>query len=236
MNAADYLQSYGWRKGEALKHGGLKRPIQVKHKKDQKGLGHTHDNQEAWWERVFDGQLKALDVSTDRDSSQVSFVQKEIKVRAVSRYSSPLYKNFVRGGLLEGTIKKRDEVERVEEITIISRSSEGVNESNQSKKKKRKEEETGIGEGGEDTIEKHKEGLNDKMDKKVKEKKDKKDKKPKSKSKKRKIRSKKNDEESPSDASNRKRKSNKSGINKSREDWMRASVQKVKAEKMAAVA
>ena len=37
MDSKGYLQSYGWIEGEALRDGGLKRPILVKHKKDKKG-------------------------------------------------------------------------------------------------------------------------------------------------------------------------------------------------------
>lgn len=122
MDASTYLQSYGWKKGEPLKRGGLKRPLLVKHKKDQKGLGHNHDNQEAWWERVFDGQLKGLDINVN--SKNVSFNQREIKPSGMSRHLSPLYKNFVSGGVLAGTIedsklKKSKGVDEVVEVTSV---------------------------------------------------------------------------------------------------------------------
>ena len=107
MDGAVYLMSYGWTQGEALRHGGLKRPILVKHKKDQKGLGHNADQQEAWWERVFDGQLKSLDVNTSGgSSSEVSFTQREVKVSGISKNVSPLYRMFRYGGILEGSIKE----------------------------------------------------------------------------------------------------------------------------------
>lgn len=107
MDGAVYLMNYGWTQGEALKMGGLKKPILVKHKKDQKGLGHNADQQEAWWERVFDGQLKGLDVNTGSgSSSSVSFTQREVKVSAISKNVSPLYRMFRYGGILEGSLKE----------------------------------------------------------------------------------------------------------------------------------
>lgn len=106
MDGAVYLMNYGWTQGEALKMGGLKKPILVKHKKDQKGLGHNADQQEAWWERVFDGQLKSLDVNTGSSSSGVSFTQREVKVSGMSKNVSPLYRMFRYGGILEGSIKE----------------------------------------------------------------------------------------------------------------------------------
>ncbi|ANB15189.1 Tma23p [Sugiyamaella lignohabitans] len=106
MDSASYLQSFGWSHGQPLQKGGLRKPILVKHKKDTKGLGHTAGDQEAWWERMFDGQLKGLDVSTSGSSKDggVTFKQNEIKVSAVSQNVSPLYRMFVRGGVLEGSI------------------------------------------------------------------------------------------------------------------------------------
>jgi nucleolar protein TMA23 len=104
MNGATYLMNYGWTEGEALRMGGLKKPILVKHKKDSKGLGHNADQQEAWWERVFDGQLKSLEVGGG--SNGISFVQKEIKVSGISKNVSPLYRMFRYGGILEGSLKE----------------------------------------------------------------------------------------------------------------------------------
>ncbi|QLQ81819.1 hypothetical protein HG537_0G00730 [Torulaspora globosa] len=104
MDSKEYLISYGWKEGEALRKGGLKRPILVKHKKDKKGLGCApgHDDSEAWWERLFDGQLKNLDVSGK--SGEIEFKQNESVATGVSKSSSPLYRWFVKGEGLEGTI------------------------------------------------------------------------------------------------------------------------------------
>lgn len=103
MDSRGYLQSYGWKEGEAFKSGGLRKPILLKHKKDTKGLGHDADQAEAWWERVFDGQLKSLDVSLS-GSNEVNFKQNEIKVTGISKSASPLYRMFVQGEGLQGTI------------------------------------------------------------------------------------------------------------------------------------
>ncbi|CCD27241.1 Tma23p NDAI_0K00500 [Naumovozyma dairenensis CBS 421] len=107
MNGKDYLKSYGWIEGEALRKGGLKKPILVKYKKDTKGLGCApgNDDSEAWWERLFDGHLKNLDVSNGGKKEGITFNQKEkVVATAISKQSSPLYRRFVRGVGLKGTI------------------------------------------------------------------------------------------------------------------------------------
>lgn len=108
MDSKEYLISYGWKEGEALKTGGLKKPILVKHKKDKKGLGCApgQDDSEAWWERLFDGHLKNLNVSNDSVNGGIQFEQKKVVASAASKSSSPLYRWFVRGEGLKGTIGK----------------------------------------------------------------------------------------------------------------------------------
>ncbi|KAF5099695.1 hypothetical protein D0Z03_000956 [Geotrichum reessii] len=134
MNSATYLMNYGWTEGEALRLGGLKKPILVKHKKDSKGLGHNADQQEAWWERVFDGQLKSLEVGGNSDG--VSFVQKEVKVSGISKNVSPLYRMFRYGGILEGSLK---EVKiSISENTSDSANSSGSSSCDEKDKKKSK--------------------------------------------------------------------------------------------------
>ena len=114
IDSSAYLQSYGWTEGEALRKGGLRKPILVKHKWDKKGLGSLQrkDDGEAWWERLFDGQLKSLDVGTsDSDSSAGGIIFKQNKVVAsgVSKQSSPLYQWFVKGESLKGTLSHTSE-------------------------------------------------------------------------------------------------------------------------------
>lgn len=136
MNSENYLVSRGWRKGEAFKHGGLKKPILVKHKKDTKGLGHRGDEQDAWWERVFDGQLKSLDVNA---SSQgvVTFKQNEVKVSGLKKADSPLYRMFVYGGMLEGTIES---MKRQREEAAAAAATAAAPKSDDTRVKKRKRE------------------------------------------------------------------------------------------------
>lgn len=107
MDARLYLKSYGWQDGHALKNGGIKKPILVKHKKDKKGLGSDGNDADVWWERLFDGQLKTLDVnnSTKGVSFETNTMETENHLR---RSMSPLYKMFVKGEGLAGTVGKTD--------------------------------------------------------------------------------------------------------------------------------
>ena len=61
-----------------IKEGGLK-PILVKHKKDTKGLGHDTNDSDMWWEKLFDGQLKNLEVNNNNKNGGVSFETNEEK-------------------------------------------------------------------------------------------------------------------------------------------------------------
>lgn len=100
-----YLKQYGWTEGEALQRGGLAKPILVKHKFDQKGLGANPQDNVAWWERVFDGQLKAMQLGDQ------GFVQNETEKKSWEledrRKNSPLYQVFVKGQGLKGSIKEQ---------------------------------------------------------------------------------------------------------------------------------
>ncbi|CAI4048859.1 hypothetical protein SKDZ_13G3940 [Saccharomyces kudriavzevii ZP591] len=120
MDSKEYLISYGWKEGEAFKEGGLKKPILVKHKRDKKGLGNAPggNDGEAWWERLFDGHLKNLDVSTDSSNGAIKFTQNVVVASAVSKSSSPLYRWFVKGEGLKGTIDNL--CEKKESSPVIS--------------------------------------------------------------------------------------------------------------------
>ena len=110
MNASEYLKSYGWKHGEALRQGGLKKPILVKHKKDTKGLGHDANDADLWWEKLFDGHLKNLEVNNG-SKGEVSFQLNTQKVVSdVKKATSPLYRMFVRGEGLLGTVGKTEHV------------------------------------------------------------------------------------------------------------------------------
>lgn len=117
FNPHEYLESFGWKAGNPLQKGGLSKPILVKHKFDQKGLGSNPQDGVAWWERVFDGQLKSMQLGDQ------GFIQNENKKKEVElekrRRDSPLYKVFVKGTGLAGSIGteslKKVKVEQGEE-------------------------------------------------------------------------------------------------------------------------
>lgn len=148
MNASSYLQSFGWKEGEALQKGGLKKPILVKHKKDTKGLGSDGNDADLWWERLFDGQLKNLDVTNG--SSGVIFERNTAAVMdSLRKSTSPLYKMFVKGEGLAGTVGKTEnahvksiliEAERVIESVLKTMGLSDVKEEKKSKKKEDKKD------------------------------------------------------------------------------------------------
>ena len=110
IDSKEYLKSYGWQEGEALRNGGLKKPILVKHKRDRKGLGTTpgNDDSKVWWEQMFDTQLKSLDVfAGNKAGEEIVFKQNEDVARSLSKQNSPLYQWFVKGEGLKGTIDSK---------------------------------------------------------------------------------------------------------------------------------
>ncbi|KAK9314939.1 hypothetical protein V1524DRAFT_431010 [Lipomyces starkeyi] len=101
MNSTAYLTSYGWTPGSGFKKDSIARPILVHHKKDTKGLGNKAHDHETWWERVFDGRLQNLDVyNSSKDCSEEE--DQDANVRGAR--DSPLYKMFVKGEGLRGSI------------------------------------------------------------------------------------------------------------------------------------
>lgn len=114
MDCMEYLKSYGWKEGEALRKGGLKRSILVRHKNDRKGLGAStsRDDTDTWWERMFNGQLKNLNVNINK-SEGITFKQNESVDCALSKERFRLYDRFYRGDDLEGTIKTKNKQENV---------------------------------------------------------------------------------------------------------------------------
>ncbi|KAM9908386.1 hypothetical protein OXX79_000396 [Metschnikowia pulcherrima] len=165
MNASSYLQSFGWQEGQALQKGGLKKPILVKHKKDNKGLGSEVNDADMWWERLFDGQLKSLEVTSGSNGVSVKQNEREVADH-MRKANSPLYRMFVRGEGLAGTVGKTENalvksitIEATEVFDNVTRSVDSLKLGKKEKSKKNNNEK-------------------DKKDKKTKEdKKDKKDKK-----------------------------------------------------------
>ncbi|KAK9370537.1 protein TMA23 [Lipomyces kononenkoae] len=98
MNSTTYLTSYGWTPGSGFRKDSIAKPILVHHKKDTKGLGNNALDHETWWERVFDGRLQELDVYNSKSGSE----DEAQNVRGAR--DSPLYKMFVKGEGLRGSI------------------------------------------------------------------------------------------------------------------------------------
>lgn len=100
MDPEAFLVKQGWKKGQGLREGSIAKPLLIKHRKYNKGLGYTPHATEGWWERIFDGHLKSLDAINGK--SGVSFSVDEENLR---KSTSPLYSMFRPGGILEGTAK-----------------------------------------------------------------------------------------------------------------------------------
>lgn len=176
MDAKVYLKSFGWTEGEPLKKGGLKKPILVKHKKDTKGLGHDSNNADMWWEKLFDGQLKNLEVNSGNSTDGVSFKHNnETVLKTLNRNMSPLYRMFVKGEGLEGTVGKIDHTRLANITDLATKAAEQMEKLTstslkKSKKKLKDKSNTKVDIKGE-KIKKSKKDLKDKL-KKRKEKKE----------------------------------------------------------------
>lgn len=185
MDSQKYLESYGWKKGEALRKGGLKKPILVSHKFDVKGIGHGNKESVAWWETVFDGQLKTLDVN-----SKGEFLTDQVKAQLLEeeerKPNSPLYQMFVKGEVLIGTktIVDKTQKRNAEEIDLESEQLTFFYSSDEdTRPKKKRKAKKGKKEKKEKKEKKDKKAKKEKKEKKIKEDENKKKKKSKSKTK-----------------------------------------------------
>ncbi|KAF3491268.1 uncharacterized protein GIQ15_00785 [Arthroderma uncinatum] len=148
MDPQAYLMSQGWSgPGNPLNpsrrpgpHGGLglTKPILVARKKNTHGVGKktTHDHTNQWWLRGFEAALRGI--GTDGNATPTS------EESTAATPMSELYKFFVRGPGLEGTIKPRESSENQQSsisgcMTPTSSAENSV--SNQKKKRKREETE-----------------------------------------------------------------------------------------------
>ncbi|KAK7202750.1 hypothetical protein BZA70DRAFT_92382 [Myxozyma melibiosi] len=122
MNSTRYLTSYGWTPGTGFKKDSLAKPILMHHKKDTKGLGNKSLEHESWWERVFDGRLQGLDVYEKKKEEEERF-----EIRGVVQ--SPLYKMFVKGSGLAGSIE--------ESVVVTERKEEKVRKVKKEKKERK---------------------------------------------------------------------------------------------------
>ncbi|QPG77271.1 hypothetical protein FOA43_004679 [Brettanomyces nanus] len=133
MDSKQYLRRYGWKEGEALQQGGLQKPLLVKHKYDLKGVGQDSKDGEVWWERLFDGQLKALDVSNVNGKIGQECIRGimptmfnsnagNVVASGMEKSESPLYRMFVLGEVLEGTMEKSKgrKMQKTDAVTVAT--------------------------------------------------------------------------------------------------------------------
>ncbi|EER26760.1 hypothetical protein D8B26_002821 [Coccidioides posadasii str. Silveira] len=157
MDAKAYLMSQGWsgpgnplqssrRPGGPHAGLGLTKPILVARKKNTHGIGKktTHDHTNQWWLRGFEEALKG--VGDDGSATPTTSASEENR----SGMRSELYRFFVRGEGLKGTIGTRVDGGRIINSTSdhgIKRKRDEVGglenvEDEDVKKKKRKRKET----------------------------------------------------------------------------------------------
>ncbi|RYP57794.1 hypothetical protein DL769_009273 [Monosporascus sp. CRB-8-3] len=113
MNAHALLTAQGWRgTGHSLHptndDNGLTHHILIKRNNDGSGLGSKKDHKaEAWWLNAFDQALKGIDTAggTMKQTLRGGALEK-ITSKGAAKYtgSRGLYKSFVRGGVLQGTV------------------------------------------------------------------------------------------------------------------------------------
>ncbi|KAL5615012.1 hypothetical protein BROUX41_005077 [Berkeleyomyces rouxiae] len=112
MNAHAILTSHGWRGTGHTLHAnndqiGIAKPLLVKHKKDNSGLGTSNFITDQWWLSAIDEQLKGLDTTSGKPVQTVKTGMLGRLDRRVQRYA--LYDSFVRGETLESTLNKNKE-------------------------------------------------------------------------------------------------------------------------------
>ncbi|CAN3375243.1 hypothetical protein DIURU_001056 [Diutina rugosa] len=189
MDAKAYLESFGWKNGEALQKGGIKKPILVKHKKDTKGLGGDKKDADTWWESLFDGTLKNLDVTNTQSGISIN-TNKEKVADDMRKKTSPLYRMFVKGEGLKGTVgvvhltksKKIDRDDVAKQMDSVfhltaneSKSNGSTRDSKSSERRDHKETADLVEEKKEKKEKLKKKDKKDQTEKKEKEKKEKKD-------------------------------------------------------------
>jgi len=107
MNARAILQAQGWRGDGHTLHAtsdgiGLKKRLLVSRKDGTSGLGASQYANDQWWLSALDEQLKGLDTS----NGKVVQTLKDGKLNRLDEQAgkSELYKSFVYGGILQGTV------------------------------------------------------------------------------------------------------------------------------------
>ncbi|EGD96856.1 hypothetical protein TESG_04283 [Trichophyton tonsurans CBS 112818] len=146
MDPQAYLMNQGWSgPGNPLNpsrrpgaHGGLglTKPILVARKKNTHGIGKktTHDHTNQWWLRGFEAALRGIGTDGNATSGSGESTPETPK--------SELYKFFVRGPGLAGTIKPNEYSKPLQSLSPDFDTPSGPNSGTSNKKKKRKRENT----------------------------------------------------------------------------------------------
>ena len=162
MDTAAYLSRQGWRgDGHALHHSGrgLTKPIRISQKTNVYGIGKKkHDaHADQWWARAFDDTLKGLNTTNDNITGKVDGINLgagsqalQMVGRAGAKWvgQSGLYRNFVRGESLSGTLtpeegcpSKEDDHSRVEVVGVNGRGATMTSVDTNRKKRRRDKQE-----------------------------------------------------------------------------------------------
>ncbi|KAK0384115.1 hypothetical protein NLU13_8204 [Sarocladium strictum] len=138
MNAHALLTSQGWRgHGHSLHKSddkiGLAKPLLLNRKSNTFGISEkNHFTSDQWWMNAFDEQLKGLETTKDGVRQTVTTGKlNAIEKGSLGKYS--LYTSFVRGGLLEGTLKGLEE----DSTTETTSEAEEVVEKKETKEERR---------------------------------------------------------------------------------------------------
>ncbi|EPX72843.1 ribosome biogenesis protein [Schizosaccharomyces octosporus yFS286] len=108
FSSKKYLNSFGWQEGNALKEGGLLKPVLTSRKYDTRGLGTKHDYADQWWDNVFSSQLNSIQVKLETQGTSTKLAMAKYH----SKYSA-LSTVFRYAGCLSGTIEEQKEKENM---------------------------------------------------------------------------------------------------------------------------
>ncbi|EPY52580.1 ribosome biogenesis protein [Schizosaccharomyces cryophilus OY26] len=120
FSSKKYLNSFGWQEGNALKEGGLLKPVLTSRKYDTRGLGTKHDYADQWWDNIFSSQLKSIQVNAGNGNVQLETKGTSNKLAMAKYHSkySALSTVFRYAGCLSGTIEEEKEREGLKNNSI----------------------------------------------------------------------------------------------------------------------
>ncbi|WBW73323.1 ribosome biogenesis protein Tma23 [Schizosaccharomyces osmophilus] len=139
FSSKQYLNSFGWQEGNALKEGGLLKPVLTSRKYDTRGLGTKHDYADQWWDNVFSSQLNSIQVNTGKGNVELETQGASTKLAMAKYHSkySALSTVFRYAGCLSGTIEEQKEKEKMKNDTNAL-SKERIKDKHSKKKSSRK--------------------------------------------------------------------------------------------------